>query len=366
MLNHAETSVDRRRGPGAGRQGPVAQGPAAQAALDRVRRSARPVRLRRPDAALVRRACSRTGRAFGAARNPASTRPSWPRAAPTTSRMIAYTSGTTGTPKGVMLQPSQHGRGGRRLHRRRTTSAPATTGCPTCRWRGSAMPPSRSAWRSRCGCVCQLPGESRRRVQRDLRELGPQRDAGAAAHLGEHADRRCRSRAATPRRLKRRMFEHFRGAGRALRADADRRQAAAAGRAPGARARRGPGLRTGARPARAAQRALVLHRRRAARARHLPLLPLLRRQPQAGLRRDRGLGADRLPARRRGQSQHGRAGRCRASTSGSTTTARCMLQGPERVRRLLQAGRGDARDHGRRTAGCRPATPASSTSRASS
>ena len=30
---------------------------------------------------------------------------------------------------------------------------------------------------------------ARRRVQRDLRELGPERDAGAAAHLGEHADR---------------------------------------------------------------------------------------------------------------------------------------------------------------------------------
>ena len=45
---------DRRRGPGAGRQGAVAQGQAAQAALDRVRRSARPVGLRRSDAALVR------------------------------------------------------------------------------------------------------------------------------------------------------------------------------------------------------------------------------------------------------------------------------------------------------------------------
>ena len=34
-------------------------------------------------------------------------------------------------------------------------------------------------------------------------------------------------------------------------------------------------------------------------------------------------GADRLPARRRGQSQHGRAGRARASRSRSTTAARC-------------------------------------------
>ena len=42
--------------------------------------------------------------------------------------------------------------------------------------------------------------ESPETVQRDLRELGPNAMLAAAAHLGEHADARCRSRAATPRR----------------------------------------------------------------------------------------------------------------------------------------------------------------------
>ena len=45
---------DRGRGPGAGRQGAVAQGEAAEAALDRLRRSARPVVLRRSDPAFLR------------------------------------------------------------------------------------------------------------------------------------------------------------------------------------------------------------------------------------------------------------------------------------------------------------------------
>ena len=50
----------------------------------------------------LRRACWRRG-GSSARPTPASSRPSSPRAAPTTSAMIAYTSGTTGSPKGAML-----------------------------------------------------------------------------------------------------------------------------------------------------------------------------------------------------------------------------------------------------------------------
>mgnify|MGYP003694065665 CR=1 FL=1 len=107
--------------------------------------------------------------------------------------------------------------------------------------------------------------------------------------------------------LKRRVFEHFRAL--AERCELKRtdgkacRSADRLGLALGEFLVYGPvrdqlGLR---------KRALVLYRRRAARARHLSLLPLVRHQPQAGLRRHRGVGADRLPGRRRGQSQHRRA-----------------------------------------------------------
>ena len=102
VLDHAETSVDRRRGPGAGRQGPVAQGPAAAAALvvfdD-------PRGLWAYDDPMLRSFDERAG--GGPRLRRGATRllrdRARPRAAPTTSRMIAYTSGTTGTPKGVML-----------------------------------------------------------------------------------------------------------------------------------------------------------------------------------------------------------------------------------------------------------------------
>ncbi len=67
----------------------------------------------------------------------------------------------------------------------------------------------------------------------------------------------------------------------------------------------------------------ALHGRGAAGPRHLPLLPRLRRQPQAGLRLDRDHRAGVAAARRRGQSRPPPAGRARVSTSRSATGARC-------------------------------------------
>ena len=95
-----------------------------------------------------------------------------------------------------------------------------------------------------------------------------------------------------------------------------------------AAARRVLRLRPGARPARAAQRALVLHRRRAARARHLPLLPLLRRQPEAGLRRDRGVGAARRASPTPRPTPTRSAGRCRGIEVKIDDSGEVMLQGP--------------------------------------
>ena len=84
------------------------------------------------------------------------------------------------------------------------------------------------------------------------------------------------------------------------------------------------------------------HRRRAARARHLPLLPLVRRQPQAGLRLHRDHRA-RLAAADAEANPNTSAGRARASRSRSPTAARCSSRA-RRLQGLLQERRGDARE----------------------
>ena len=144
--------------------------------------------------------------------------------------------------------------------------------------------------------------------------------------------------------MKRRVFEHFRG----LAERCELKRSDGKSLSLGDRARPGAGrdlrLRPGARPARPAQGALVLHRRRAAGARHLSLLPLLRHQPQAGLRRHRGVGADRLPGRCRGQSQH-RGPADPAHRNQDRRSRRGAAEGLQRLQGLLQAGRGDARHH---------------------
>ena len=67
-------------------------------------------------------------------------------------------------------------------------------------------------------------------------------------------------------------------------------------------------------------------------------------------------GAGRAAARRRGRSELGRP---RLPEIGIDAAARCWCVA-RHVQRLLQAGRGDPRHRHARTAGCGPATPASS------
>ena len=188
----------------------------------------------------------------------------------------------------------------------------------------------------------QLPGEARDGAARPARARADAR-AGAAAHMGEHADRRCRCAAADASPLKRKLFEHFRGVAERAELLRGRRQAGAEPAAAAAGARRGRRLRAGARPARAAPRALGLYRRRAARPRHVPLLSLVRGQPEAGLRRDRAVPA--WP-------------RCSPTARSIPNTVGRVFPGIEvridrrrrgagplgrRVQGLLQAARGDPR-----------------------
>ena len=122
------------------------------------------------------------------------------------------------------------------------------------------------------GLLHELPGEPGDGAARPARARA-HRAPGAAAHLGEHAHggagSRRRRHPAEAGGL--RLLPPGRGGG----GDPPGRRQAAAARAPAqARARRVLRLPAGAGPARPAPLPLVPHRRRAARAGHLPVLPL--------------------------------------------------------------------------------------------
>ena len=153
------------------------------------------------------------------------------------------------------------------------------------------------------GLRVQLPGEP---GDGAARPAGARADAhaGAAADLGEHAHvgageggRRAVAQALDLRALP--------CGGRARRDPPRGRQGRARVAAPAAGTRRVLRLRASARPARPAPRALGVDGRRAARPRHVPILPLDRRQPQTGLRLHRDDRPGLAPAERRGEPDDG-------------------------------------------------------------
>ena len=255
--------------------------------------------------------------------------------------LIAYTSGTTGQPKGVLLS-----------HRNMIATAESFVAAESVQrgdnwlcylpmgWVGDVM---FSLQQPRAGRHDQHCPESPETVQRDLRELGPHAllappriwESMLTAAAGQ-VGRRVVAQAADFHDVSARVAERRELLG------TDGKPVPLAMRV-GYRLGECRGLWPGARPAGPAQCALVLHRRRAARARYVPLLSLLRRQPEADLRRHRGQRACRLPARRRRRSQYRRAVPCRARAA-HRRQRRGAGQGARRVPRLLQAGRGDTRD----------------------
>ena len=250
---------------------------------------------------------------------------------------------------------------GRGLRRGRGHPRRRRTPVATCRWPGSATRCSRWRCSLLVGFTCNFP-ERPETVQRDLRELGPTARAGAAAHMGEHADRRAWSGRPMHRSLKRQLFEYFRGvAERAelLRGDG---QPVPIGLQAAARDRRVRRLRAGARSARAAPRALGLYRRRAA-----------RRPTRSASSASFGVNLKQIYG---ATELCGAVSRCSPTARPIPNTVgrvfpgievridrygEVLVRSPGMFKGYYKQPRGDPRRHDRRTAGCAPATPASST-----
>ena len=125
------------------------------------------------------------GREF-AAKNPGYFEAEIEKGKPEDVAIICYTSGTTGNPKGVML-----------THANAIAIADAFRKADDVRPEDDALAYLPMAWAGDAAYTlflslvvgfCANCPESPETVQRDLRELGPDDRAGAAAHLGKHAD----------------------------------------------------------------------------------------------------------------------------------------------------------------------------------
>ena len=234
--------------------------------------------------------------------------------------IISYTSGTTGSPKGAMISHA-NAIGVAESFARESRLKPEDTSLAylPMAWAGDSV---YTLFASLAVGFCANCPESPETVQRDLRELGPS-TLLAPPRIWENMLTSVQVRAADASPLKRRTFEYFRSAAERaeiLRADG---KPVPAGLRLATGARRVLRLRARPGPARSRTGQVGAHRRGAARARHLPVLPLDRREPETGLRlhRDHRAGVD--AARHRGQSHHAPGARCPASRSRSPSAARC-------------------------------------------
>ena len=270
--------------------------------------------------------------------------------------LICYTSGTTGSPKGVML-----------THANAVSAATLFAEAEDVRREDEWLAYLPMAWVGDAiytmvlsllvGFTVNCP-ESPQTVQRDLRELGPTAFL-APPRIWESMLTTVQVRAADATRLKRWVFRALPGHRAAGRDRARRGQADADAAAPGLRAGGASGLPSGARPARAPAHALVLLRRRTARWRDLPLLPFFRCEPEADLRLHRALRSRVAAGGWRGRPEQRRPTLLRASRSRSAIAARCWSEAPACSRATSRTMRPPARSSIRRV-GSTPVTQASS------
>ena len=254
--------------------------------------------------------------------------------------IISYTSGTTGNPKGAMITHA-NAIGVAESFRQASQLVPEDTSLAylPMAWAGDSV---YTLFASLVVGFCANCPESPETVQRDLRELGPT-TLLAPPRIWENMLTAVQVRAADATPLKRRTFEYFRAA--AERAEILR----AEGKPVPARLRLatalgeffvyGPvrdqlGLAAGE---------VGADRRRTPRSRHLPLLPVDRRQPQAGLRLHRDDRARLAAARPRRPIRPPPGGRCRGSRSRSRTAARCWCGGAPCSRATSRTRRRPAR-----------------------
>ena len=227
---------------------------AAEPAPRRLRGSARHERLRATTSSSRSPSIEAAGARLrqGASRTISSA--SWTRAAPHDVALIAYTSGTTGRSKGVLLS-----------HGNMIATSESFAGVESVQRGDNWLCYLPMGWVGDMifslgtslvvGATCNCP-ESPETVQRDLRELGPSAFL-APPRIWENMLTGLQVKAADASWLKRRVYEYFRAPGRAARAAEGRRQADPARRRRlGYRLGEYLRLRPGARPAGPAQRAL--------------------------------------------------------------------------------------------------------------
>ena len=291
---------------------------------DRLRRSARAPALR-PDAASRRTRTSRRRAATSSETARSSSTHEVEQGRASDVAIMLYTSGTTGTPKGVMLTHDNlivTGRGG--IQRERLTADEEVLAYLPMAWVGDNL---FSYGQGHVAGFCVSCPESPDTVLTDMREIGPTYFF-APPRVLENLLTQVSIRMEDASRFKRWLYARCMAVARRWGPAILEREASAARGAAGLRAGGSPDLRP------AAERPGVqpdpggLHRRRGDRPGSVPVLPIAGGQPQTALREHRDLGLRLHPAQRAGEAGVGRNAGHRRRGAHLRGRARCRSGAP--------------------------------------